>query len=144
MRILFDSSTIIAAIVEPHPKHVQALSWLTRAKNKEFDLVVAAHSLLEIYSVLTKAPFQPKISPATAKRLIEINIKKNATIQFLDSNDYLDLLETISSQNLRGGIVYDALICACAKKSSVQKIVTANSKDFHAVNPDTSIQIISI
>ena len=144
MKILFDSSVLIAAIIEPHPKHKQALSWLIRAKDKEFDLIVSAHSLLEIYSVLTKAPFQPNITPETAKKLIDVNIKKNATIQFLDASDYFKLLDTISSQNLKGGIVYDALIYACAKKFKVQKIVTSNVKDFVQIKIDDSIDIISL
>lgn len=144
MKILFDSSILIAAIIEPHPKHAQALSWLIRAKDNEFDLIVSAHSLLEVYSVLTKAPFQPNITPETAKRLIDVNIKKNATIQCLDESDYFNLLDTISSQNLKGGIVYDALIYACAKKSKVQKIVTYNIKDFSQINIDDSIEIISL
>ena len=53
LKILFDSSVLICDMVEAHPKHNPALSWLKRAKDKEFRFLVSAHSLLEIYSVLT-------------------------------------------------------------------------------------------
>ena len=144
MKILFDSSSLIASVVEAHPKHESALSWLIRAKNREFDLVVSAHSLLEIYSVLTSAPFKPKISPETAKKLIDHNIKKLATIQFLNPEEYFTLIDSSSSHDYKGGIVYDALIFECAKKSRVDKIVTSNAKDFARLNKDNSIELISL
>lgn len=40
--------------------------------------------------------------------------------------------------------VYDALIFECARKSGVDKIVTANVKDFTRLNIDKSIEIISL
>jgi predicted nucleic acid-binding protein len=59
---------LIAAFVESHPKHKSALSFLMKAKNKEFELFVSSHTILEIYSVLTGAPFKPKITPIIAKQ----------------------------------------------------------------------------
>jgi len=144
LKILFDSSTIIAAIIEAHPKHEIAFSWLVRANEKEFELVVSAHSILEVYSVLTAAPFKPKISPLAAKKLIRINIERIATIQYLNSKDYLRLLESVSSLELHGGIVYDALIFECAKKSNVAKIATLNAKDFNRLNVENSIELVSL
>ena len=144
MKILFDTSSLIAAVVEAHPKHKSSLSWLIRAKNHEFDMIVSAHSLLEIYSVLTTAPFKPKISPETANKLINNNIKELATIQFLNPEEYFTLLDLSSTLDFKGGIVYDALIFECAKKSRVDKIVTSNIKDFTRLNIDKSIEIISL
>ena len=144
LKILFDSSVLICAMVEAHPKHNPALSWLKRAKDKEFRFLVSAHSLLEIYSVLTTAPFKPNISPATAKKLIETNITKYATIQSLPPNEYSRLLEFITSLELKGGIVYDALIFECAKKSKADKIITSNAADFLRLNIDHSLEIISL
>lgn len=144
MKVLFDTSTLIASIIESHPKHEIALSWLKRAKNKEFNAIVSAHSLLEIYSVLTTAPFKPKILPVIAKKLIDINIRKNFNTVLLSSNEYFALIDFLSSNGFRGGIVYDALIYACARKSKVDKIVTSNVKDYTRLNNDNSIDIISI
>jgi len=141
---MFDSSTLIAAMVEAHPNHDQAFSWLLRAKAEEFELVVSAHSLLEVYSVLTTAPFKPRISPETAKKLIDANIKNIATIHALNTNDYLQLIHWVSDLNIKGGIVYDALILQCAKKAGIKEIVTMNAKDFNRIWHEESIKIISI
>lgn len=143
MRILFDSSTLIAAIIQSHENHNQAFSWLVRAKNNEFDLVVAAHSLLEVYSVLTIAPFQPRILPLTARKLIEVNIINHAEIQSLDYSDYINVIESVSALGLKGGIIYDAIIYACAQISKSEKIVTLNTKDFNRLNSDNAFEIVA-
>lgn len=130
MKILFDSSVLIAAFIEAHRKHKSALSALTKAKNKEFKLFVSAHSILEIYSVLTSAPFKPKITSVIAKQLIENNIKSFAKIVYLTDKDYFTILEKMSRSGLIGGIVYDAIILKCALNSKVDEILTLNSKDF--------------
>ena len=41
MKILFDTSVIIAALVETHPMHTRAFPWLKRARSAEFELIVA-------------------------------------------------------------------------------------------------------
>ena len=130
MKILFDSSILIAAFVESHSKHKQALSFLMKAKNKEFELLVSSHTILEIYSVLTSAPFKPRITPKIAKLLIENNVKNLAKTIFLTDKDYFKILDKMSVSNLSGGIVYDAIIVECALIANADEILTLNSKDF--------------
>ena len=130
MKILFDTSILIAAFVESHPKHKSALSFLMRAKNKDFELLVPSHTILEIYSVLTSAPFRPRITPKIAKQLIDNNIKNIAKIIYLTDKDYFKIIERMSTSNFAGGIVYDAIIVECALISKADEILTLNSKDF--------------
>jgi predicted nucleic acid-binding protein len=56
---LFDTSVLVAAMVEAHPNHTAALPWLQRAKPGLVTGLVAAHSLAELYAVLTTLPIQP-------------------------------------------------------------------------------------
>jgi len=146
LKILFDSSVLIAAFVESHKKHKSALSFLTKAENKEFKLYVSAHTILEIYSVLTSAPFKPKITPVIAKQLIENNIKSIAKIVYLSDKDYFAIIEKMSSSGFIGGIVYDAIIVECALRSKVDKILTLNPKDFlrltNEISTESQIKIV--
>lgn len=130
MKILFDSSVLIAAFVESHPKHKSALSFLTKAKKKEFELFVSAHTILEVYSVLTSAPFRPRITSEIARKLIENNIKPFAKIVYLSDKDYFAIIEKMNGSGLIGGIVYDAIIVECAFNFKVDEILTLNPKDF--------------
>ena len=47
MKTLFDTSILVAALVENHSKHERALPWLSKAKVKEFEFVVSSHTLKE-------------------------------------------------------------------------------------------------
>lgn len=144
MKILFDSSVLIAAFVESHPKHKAALSYLVKAKQKEFELLVSSHSILEVYSVLTSAPFRPRITPPIAKQLIENNIKSFAKTVYLSDKEYFNILDRVSTSNLMGGIVYDAIIVECALKAKANEILTLNSKDFLRLTDGVPIKITAL
>ena len=144
MKILFDSSVLIAAFVESHPKHKSALSFLMKAKNKEFQLFVSSHSILEVYSVLTSAPFNPKITPNIAKQLIENNIKNIAKTIYLTGEDYFKIVEKMSNSNFSGGIIYDAIVVECALNAKVDEILTLNTKDFLRLTNEKSIKVSAL
>ncbi|MCL5028870.1 MAG: PIN domain-containing protein [Bacteroidetes bacterium] len=144
MKILFDSSILIAAFVESHPKHKSAFSFLMKARNKEFQLFVSSHTILEIYSVLTSAPFNPKITPVIAKQLIENNIKNIAKTIYLTGEDYFKIVEKMSNSNFSGGIIYDAIVVECALNAKVDEILTLNTKDFLRLTNEKSIKVSTL
>jgi predicted nucleic acid-binding protein len=74
VRILLDTSVLVAAMVEAHPAHEQAFPWLKRAISGSDSVLVAAHSLAELYAILTTLPVEPRISPTDAQQLIKRNI----------------------------------------------------------------------
>ncbi len=136
MKILFDTSVLIAAVVEPHPMHTRALPWLQRARTGEFDFFAANHTLAEMYAVLTTLPLKPKISPSTAWRLVHDNVETAARLVSLSPSDYKNTLRHMSELGLTGGVIYDALIARAARKSQVDHLLTFNSPDFMRVWPD--------
>ncbi len=138
MKVLFDTSVLVAASVEAHPMHGRALPWLQRAHRGEVELHVASHSLAECYGVLTTLPVRPRIAPATASRLIRDNIESSARIVSLAVSDYTAVIHDLAQRGLAGGIVYDALIAAAARKSGVERLITLNPDDFERAWPEGS------
>ncbi|MBL7211620.1 MAG: PIN domain-containing protein [Desulfobacteraceae bacterium] len=136
MKTLFDTSVLVAAIVEPHPMHRRALPWLQRAKMGEFAFFLASHTLAELYAVLTTLPLKPKISPLTAWRLVHDNVETAARLISLSPSEYKTTVKQMSELGLTGGIIYDALIVKAAKKSKVERLLTFNFDDFMRVWPD--------
>ncbi len=136
MRNLFDTSVLIAAIVEPHPMHPRAFPWLKRARSKEFEMFVASHTLAELYAVLTTLPISPKITPGTARQLIHNNIEASGKIIPLSTSDYSSIIRHMAESGLSGGIIYDALIVKAAQKSRVDHILTFNIDDFRRIWPE--------
>ena len=74
MRVFFDTSTLVAAVVEGHPAYALAFPWLRRVKAKTDVGVVAAHSLAELYAILTRLPVRPAIPPGIAREIIAVDI----------------------------------------------------------------------
>ena len=136
MKTLFDTSVIIAALVESHPMHDRAFPWLRQAKANEFEFVVAGHTLAELYAVLSTLPIKPRISPLVAQKLIHENIEVSANIVSLTSLEYSTTIKRLSELGLVGGIVYDALIAKVAEKSKVERLLTLNIKHFKRVWPE--------
>ena len=133
MKTLFDTSVLVAALVEQHPKHERAIPWLSKAKADKFEFIVASHSLAELYAVLTTLPLKPRISTSIAWRLISENIESKAKVVSLSPTEYSSIIKKLSDKGLSGGIVYDALIVGVAQKSKVERIITLNRKHFRKV-----------
>jgi predicted nucleic acid-binding protein len=136
MRILLDTSLLIAAMVQAHPIHEQALPWLQGVKAGTHEGFVASHSIAELYSVLTTLPVQPRIPPAVARRLIEENVITACTVVPLSVEDYVSVIAHLSELGIGGGVTYDALIMHIAIKNNVDRVVTLNEKDFRRAYPD--------
>ena len=143
MKILFDTSVIIAALVESHPMHRRAFPWLKRAKEHHFELIIASHTIAELYAVLSTLATKPRISPAAAWRLIHENIEAIGKIVSLTAAEYSSVIKKISERGLVGGIIYDALIAKVAEKSKVEQLLTLNSDHFKRVWPDGEKIIVS-
>jgi predicted nucleic acid-binding protein len=135
MKTLFDTSLIIAALVESHPMHARAFPWLKQAKLKSFELIVASHTLAELYAVLSTLPVKPRISPAVAWRLIHENIETISKVISLTPAEYSGVIKLLSESGLTGGIVYDALVARVAQKAKVKRLLTFNSDHFNRVWP---------
>jgi predicted nucleic acid-binding protein len=126
---LFDTSVLIAAIIEKHPRHEESFHWLKAAVNGKIGFVISAHTLAELFSVLTGMPASPRISPSQAKLLIEKNTETAKVIE-ISARDYHHVISMLAELNLSGGIIYDALVAYSAKKAKADYILTFNENDF--------------
>ena len=143
MKILFDTSALVAALVEKHPNHPWAFPWLQKAKAQAFTGFVAAHSIAELYSVLTTLPIRPRISSASAGQMIKRDIVDQLDLVALSKEDYATVIEYLSGMGIVGGVTYDALILQAAIIANVDQIVTLNADDFRRIRPELVNKIVS-
>lgn len=136
MRVLFDASILVAALVRSHGRHGVARPWLARAMRGELTPVVAAHTLAELHATLTVLPVRPRISPQTAERLREENLPESTEIIALTSEDYRAVIRRITDLGLAGGVVHDALIARAAEIGRVDRLVTLNQAHFRRAWPE--------
>lgn len=142
MRVLLDTSVLVASMLESHTKHLQAFKWLSKCKEGAYTGIISLHSLAELYAVFTSLPIHPKIAPAIAWQMIHENLLSSMEIISLSKTDYINILRSLTVSQITGGAVYDALICHCAVKGDAERIVTLNVKDFNRICPSLAHIII--
>jgi predicted nucleic acid-binding protein len=141
MKVFFDTSVLIAALIEKHEFHAAAAPWLDRVRGGEMQAAMATHSFAELYATLTRLPYNPRISPSVAWELIKENLQGAVEAISLSSDDYLATLIKSSSLGISGGTIYDALIALAAAKSNADKLLTFNPSHFKRVWPEGADRI---
>ena len=143
MRVLLDTSVLLAALVRSHPRHAEARPWLVRARAGEIVIVLAAHTLAELHATLTTLPVRPRISPHTADRLRTDNLPGTTEIVALTADDYRSVVQRVVELGLAGGVIYDALIARAAEIGRADRLVTLNESDFRRAWPAGADRITS-
>jgi len=142
VKIVLDTSVLVAAIVHVHPRHDRAFPWLVRARTRELIPLVCTHTLAELYAVLTTLPTRPRIGPSMARRLIRENVERTCQPIQLDSDDYRAALDRMAELGLSGGVVYDMLAVIAAEKASADTLLTLNLADFRRAWPEGVDRIV--
>jgi len=126
---------LVAAFEVSHPRHTVCLPWLQQAQTEQIQGLIATHTLAELYSVLTRLPVRPRISPELAQRLITENLERFEVIP-LTTEDYQMVVAQMVNLNLTGGGIYDALIAKAAVKAEVNTLLTLNPNHFTRLGED--------
>lgn len=142
MKVLMDTSIFISAMLPDHVHHAHAQPWLERARAGALEAVVSGHSLAELYSVLTRLPRTPRISPAEALQMIQQNVTPH-TVVTLSADDYANLVEALAQLGVAGGAVYDAVIAKAAELANVDFLLTLNVSHFQRVWPNGASRVVS-
>ncbi len=140
MKVLFDTSVLVSALVVSHQVHELCLPWLLQAQRGEVDGLVSTHTLAELYSVLTRLPYRPKVRPEQAQQLIAENLKDFDKV-VLDEGDYQVAIAQMAQLNLPGGGIFDALIARAAVKADVEVLLTLNAKHFVRLGEDVASRV---
>ena len=137
MEIFFDTTILVAASEHSHPHYTQARPALLRVARGQDKGFIGAHSIAEVYAVLTRLPVQPRVHPVEAARIIIENILTHFEVVTVDQEDYLEALETVANAGWIGAKIYDALLLRCTAKCEAERIYTFNLEDFRQLAPAT-------
>ena len=143
MKIFCDTSVLVAGCIRCHPHFNRAHPVLAAAVKRSGSFYCAAHSIAEMYAVLTRMPSQPRIHPADALKMIQQNVIAHFKVVSLDADAYQKVVSQCVENGLTGGVVYDALILQCAKTVKPDRIYTFNVHDFQRVSMDLASKVIA-
>jgi predicted nucleic acid-binding protein len=127
---LLDTSCMVAAVCSWHEHHERAALAIESRLDRRERMVVAAPSLIEAYSVLTRLPAPHRLSPADALSLMEANFMRPVKVVALPADDYKAILRGAPAAGISGGRIYDAIIAACAHRENVRTLLTFNDSHF--------------
>jgi len=132
MKVLFDTSVLVTAVVSQLPHHATALACYRQHRRDASARtgVCTTHELAECYATLTALPLAPRIAPADAVRLVTGNFVEHLEVVDLDVRDYAAALDRVATLGLASGVVYDALHLVCAERRGCDRLYTYNVGDF--------------
>jgi predicted nucleic acid-binding protein len=139
VKSFLDTSVIVAA-ARSNDARYQASSALLHACRPNIG-ACAAHTLAEVYNNLTGTPPPNRLRPQLAMQFIA-RLSDKLECVALSPEEYLDAARGIADLGLLGGIIYDALLLACARKVHAERIYTWNVRHFRLVAPDLSDRIV--
>ena len=133
-----DASVIIAAVHANHPVHLSSSRWLDAAFDTH-DVVVAHHSLLEAYVVLTRLPAQYRVGPDEAEIVLRETLQHNARLAPFGEDSMWNFMTGMTALPAAGGAAYDAFIVQLLSEAGAEAIVTYNVDDFRRLSPHVRV-----
>jgi predicted nucleic acid-binding protein len=135
VKAYLDTNVLVAACVETHPHFVPAFELVKMVGTRAIDGCISTHGLAEFYSVMTRAPFNPRVHPADAGKMVESNILPYFELTALAAEDYISVVRSCAEAGFQGALVFDALHLRCAQNAGCDRIYTFNVKDFRNLAP---------
>ncbi len=135
MKAFFDTSVLVPVFYGDHVHHRASLDLFIRYEKSGG--CCGAHSLIEVYSTLTRMPGRHRISAEQAMLFIG-SIRERLFIVALTGQEYADALEAASARGIVGGGIYDAILARCAIKAKAETIYTWNEKHYAQCGPDVT------
>ena len=139
MKACFDTSTLVAALLQQHPHHALAFPRLQAVKAGTLQGHLTTHGLAELFATLTALPIKPRLHPADVQRIIEQSILAHFTLIPLSAARYREAIQLVATKNLASGAIYDALHLIGARSAGCVILFTLNLRHFRALAPGDSL-----
>ncbi len=133
MKAFFDTSVLVPVFYGDHEHHEASTVAFKRYGKQQ--AACGAHTLVEVYSSLTRMPGRDRISSDQAMLFVS-NLRERLTIVALTETDYFQALENSAALGVVGGTIYDALLAQCAIKVKAETIYTWNIRHYQLLGPD--------
>src|SRR5687767_7889956 len=106
MRVVLDTSVLVASILADHVHHERAIWWL--AVRPELELCASWHAMAETWATLTRIPIAAPIAPSAAG---EVVARLETRLRMLQPSPkvYREAIRRCSGRGVRSGVIFDAL-----------------------------------
>jgi predicted nucleic acid-binding protein len=127
MKVAFDTSVLVAAVVEAHPHHDRAAWWIRTGR--KIQRVASWHAYAEAWAVLTALPIEPRLSGEVAAAVLD-RVRRSVGFVAAGTTTYPLAVARCNARALRSGAIYDALHLITAEGEQADLLLTFNVDDF--------------
>jgi predicted nucleic acid-binding protein len=127
MTAFFDTSVLVPVFYGDHVHHQASLELFIQQDKSSG--CCGAHSLVEVYSTLTRMPGKHRISGPQAILFIR-DIRERLSVVSLGGDEYAEALEASAALGIVGGSIYDAMLAHCAIRAGTKTIYSWNAKHY--------------
>jgi len=138
VKAFLDTSVLLPTFLEDHQHHDASLKAFLRAEKKQ--ACCGAHSLAEVFSVVTRLPGRHRLSGEQALLFIA-DVVERLTIVTLSGEECHRAIQDAGAKGIIGGAIYDALLVHCALKAGAEAIYTWNVKHFQRFGADVARRV---
>jgi len=138
VKVFFDTSVLVAVFWGDHPLHDACMRVFRKAARPS--AFCAAHSMAELYAVITRLPVRPAIAGEQVLLFLE-SLRARVSPVALSTDEYVAALGQAAGLGAAGGKVYDVLLLNCARKCAADLIYTLDAGDFPRLAPDLGRRI---
>lgn len=140
--IAVDTSVLVAAFVESHPRHEESFRLVSGLRPET--ACVSCHTVAEFYVTLSRLPGRSaSMNPLYCATLARDELARYVSFVALDAPSYQDMITGAAAHGFAGAVIYDALHLAAAAKAGASRFYTWNLGDFtrlSALYPVTIMQ----
>jgi predicted nucleic acid-binding protein len=127
MKAFFDTSVLVPVFFGDHVHHPASLDLFIKFDKSSG--CCGAHSLVEVYSTLTRMPGKHRISGPQAMLFVG-DLRERLSVISLSGDEYAEALQASSALGIVGGSIYDAILAYCAIKAGSEVIYSWNVRHY--------------
>jgi predicted nucleic acid-binding protein len=127
VKVALDTSVLVAAAVEDHPRHSAAISWIRT--RRRIERIASWHAFAEAWAVLTVLPVDPPVTGETARLVLD---RLGKLVRFVTPTGkiYGAAAARCAAQRMGSGAIFDAIHVVTAEVEGASSILTYDEADF--------------
>jgi len=135
MKAFLDTSVLMPVFYGEHEHHEASLDLYVGLSKA--DACCGAHSLVEVYSPVSRMPGKHRVSADQALLFVD-DILERLTVVSLTLEEQTNTLRSFAALGVVGGTIYDAMLAGCAPKAGAEIIFTWNMRHYAQFGPEVT------
>ena len=137
MNVHFDSSVLVAAVVDSDAHHEACLNLLRKGGASVF-----VHTFAETFNTMTGGKLISRVPPSVASEVLAVSVLPRVRPITLSAAETIAAFRETEKRGVRGGAIYDYLHLVAARKAKAQRLYTLDFDNFQSFHRPGDPEIV--